>query len=160
MANQAFPAKLQPCLIDRLTDEHPDQNLEGQQGISLSRYREGFLRDLRWLLNAKCHVEGEGLEDFPEVAQSVFNFGMPDPAGRSIISEDYSMIEQQIHAAILRFEPRILPGSLEVHAVEEFNKAAPNTIGFEITGTLWAMPMHEPFHVKTQMDLENGQCSF
>lgn len=151
-----------PCLLDRLTDDHPEVHQEsspGLRGITLDQYRKGFLRDLRWLLNSKCHLPGEGLAEFPEVECSVFNFGMPDPAGRTIRDLDLPVIERLIRHAILRFEPRILPDTLQVKAVTEGqSRATPNTVGFEIRGTLWALPLPELFHVKTEIDFENGRC--
>lgn len=157
--------KILPCLLDRLTDDHAEVKREaspGVRGITLSRYREGFLRDLRWLLNAKCHLPGEGLGDYPQVERSVFNFGMPDPSGRSLREMDLAEIERQIRQAIECYEPRILPETLEIKVVAQGDDthATPNTVMFEIRGTLWAAPLPEQFHVKTEINLENGQCVF
>ena len=166
MATTPLPGQnVLPCLLDRLVDDNPDVRAEatpGLRGINLTRYREGFLRDLRWLLNAKCHLPNEGLAEFPEVERSVFNFGMRDPAGMSVREQDLVEIERGMREAILRFEPRIVAETLEVKAVpmKEFSRAAPNTVGIEIRGTLWASPLPEMFHVKTEINLENGQCDF
>lgn len=157
--------KIFPCLLDRLTDDHAEVKKDaspGMRGITLARYREGFLRDLRWLLNAKCHLPSEGLGEYPQVERSVFNFGMPDPSGRSLREMDLAEIEQQIREAIECFEPRILPETLEVNVVAEgdTSRSMPNTVVFEIRGALWASPLPEQFHVKTEINLENGQCVF
>ena len=54
--------KLQPCLLDRLTDDDPKNSLESRDRrvISLQRYRQGVLRDLQWLFNASAHLRQEG----------------------------------------------------------------------------------------------------
>ena len=162
------PERLQPCLLDRLIDDNPDVRDDegrtaGGRGVSMPRYREGVLRDLRWLLNTKCHLPSEIINDFRWAARSVFNYGMPDPAGRVVSEETTSELEEQLREAILRFEPRILPHSLEVRTLtaEEMNKTdTPNAVGFEINGDLWAAPLPEPFRGKTQIDLESGDCVF
>ena len=104
------------------------------------------------------------VNDFRWVARSVFNYGMPDPAGHVMSDKTNNEIEEQLREAIIRFEPRILPNSLEVRALteEEMKSQAdtPNAVGFEINGDLWAAPLPEPFRVKTQIDLESGDCVF
>ena len=156
---------LLPCLLDRLPDDNPEVRVEatpGQRGISPTRYKEGFLRDLRWLLNTKCHLPEEGLGEYPEVERSTFNYGMPDPAGRTLRDSDLAGIEQHIRDAILRFEPRIIADTLVVRVMnaEERARNTANTVGFEIRGTLWATPLPELFQVKTEINLENGECVF
>lgn len=129
----------------------------------MPRYRDGVLRDLRWLLNTKCHLPSEIVHDFRWAARSVFNYGMPDSSGRTINDATSMEIEEQLREAILRFEPRIMPDSLSVRALtrEEMTKTdVPNVVGFEINGDLWAAPLPEPFRVKTQIDLETGDCAF
>src|SRR5215472_3304542 len=74
--------KLQPCLLDRLTDDEPNnpQESRAQRVISIQRYRQGVLRDLQWLFGASAHLPHEGdsqidLQDYPEALRSVINFG-------------------------------------------------------------------------------------
>jgi type VI secretion system protein ImpF len=45
--------RLQPCLLDRLTDDQPEKHEESrtQRIVSLQRYKAGVLRDLEWLFN-------------------------------------------------------------------------------------------------------------
>ena len=63
----AIVEKIQPCLLDRLTDENPEAHKESRSEriVSMRRYRDGVLRDLAWLLNAKAHTTAEGLNQFP-----------------------------------------------------------------------------------------------
>jgi type VI secretion system protein ImpF len=88
--NQATAAKdrLQPALLDRLTDHEPHMRTERPDAVFVneSRLREALLRDLGWLLNARDawdHVEMEGLE---HVQRSAINYGMPPLAGQ-LLSE-------------------------------------------------------------------------
>ena len=55
MAEQLLPQeRLQPALLDRLTDDEPDKKQEPREArvLSKSRLRQSVLRDLAWLFNA------------------------------------------------------------------------------------------------------------
>lgn len=120
-----------------------------------------MLRDIEWLLNAKSKLANEGFADFPETETSVLNFGMPDPTGKGTGNATIAQIEKNIATALLRFEPRIIADSLVVKSIETPSRGttfAPNVLAFSITGELWASPMNEELHLKTEIDLETGKC--
>jgi type VI secretion system protein ImpF len=162
MSKSPQSERVQPCLLDRLVDEHPEAQKEtAGRGISHLRYRQGVLRDIEWLLNAKSKLASEGFADFPETESSVLNFGMPDPTGTSTGNAAIAQIEKNIAMALLRFEPRIIADSLVVKSIETKSRPAtgsPNVIAFSITGELFALPMNEELHLKTEIDLETGKC--
>jgi type VI secretion system protein ImpF len=153
-----FGERIQPCLLDRLTDENPDAVKESrnERVISVKRYREGVLRDLIWLLNAKAHTAEDGLDEFPEAARSVLNFGTRDLCGLISSSLDLGTLEREIAEAMRRLEPRINPGSLAVTAVSGSQKFA-NGIAIEIRGDLWAYPVPEQLYIRTEIDLDTGK---
>jgi type VI secretion system protein ImpF len=150
--------KIQPCLLDRLTDEAPESQKEGRSEriISVRRYREGVLRDLVWLLNGKAHTASEDLSDFPEVARSVLNFGTRDLCG--LISANMNMrdLEHDIAEAIRLYEPRINPNTLEVRAIAG-TKRDSNGLSIEIRGELWAHPIPEQLYLRSEIDLDTGE---
>jgi type VI secretion system protein ImpF len=159
--------RLQPCLLDRLTDDQPEVQVESrtQRVVSLSRFKEGVLRDLSWLFNTQRHREDEGMDQFPHVHRSVMNFGMRDFAGMLSESGDIRQIEREIADTILFFEPRIIRRTLQVKVYrdDEVGKQAqgnPHRIYLQISADLWAQPMPEKFFAKTAIDLETGNCSF
>src|SRR5688500_17331956 len=131
--------RIQPCLLDRLTDEDPDARQESRASrvISLQRYRDGVLRDLRWLLNASAHLDEEDWDQFGEVRHSVLNYGSSDFCGQLASSLDISAVEHEMLETIKAFEPRILPNTLSVKAVGAAERSGQNTIAFEIRGDLW-----------------------
>jgi type VI secretion system protein ImpF len=153
-----FGERIQPCLLDRLTDENPEAVKESRNErlISVKRYRESVLRDLIWLLNAKAHTDQDGLDDFPEAARSVLNFGTRDLCGVISSGLNLGTLEQEIAEALRRLEPRIHPGSLTVTAVSGSQKFA-NGIAIEIRGDLWAYPVPEQLHIRTEIDLDTGK---
>ncbi len=156
--------KIQPCLLDRLTDDEPNQQVESRakRVVSIQKYREGILRDLSWLFNSSCHREEEGLAEFPEVERSVLNYGVHNLAG--VIGEGLDMreMEKKVYDAIVFFEPRITKSSLEVKIIneDEDQNAGPTSLRFEVQSNLWARPLPEQFFAKTEVDLETGGCVF
>jgi type VI secretion system protein ImpF len=158
MADQTPIEKLQPCLLDRLTDDEPDKQQESraQRVGSNQRYRQGVLRDLEWLFNTQAYLRLPGMEsfelkDYPEAYRSVINFGARQLSG--LTAPDMERLQEELSEAIQAFEPRITARNLTIQTNIERN-----LVTFEIEGDLWANPLPEHLHVKTTVDLETGQC--
>lgn len=159
MAELTPQERLQPALLDRLTDDAPTERSESreQRVLSLQRLRAALLRDLAWLLNTG-HLETlEDLAEFPEVRRSVLNFGIPDLAGLTISRADTAAIEKAVRQAILDFEPRIAPQSLRVSV--QGTESGRTAIAFRIEGELWAKPAAQALYLKTEVDLETGNVT-
>lgn len=152
--------RLQPCLLDRLTDEQPDSRIESRNArvISPSRYRDAVLRDMRWLFNTSSRLASEDLAEFPEVASSVLSYGIRDLCGRIKTSVDIAELERELTSAMNAFEPRIIPGSLRIKAIQDNTGGSPSVLSFEINAELWANPVPEHLFIKTEIDLETGHC--
>lgn len=113
MAELSLKERLQPSLLDRLTDDEPEASRESrdQRVWTLQRLREMVLRDLTWLLNCEQINSVLDLEDYPYAEQSVLNYGIPALAGTMFTSRRTASLERQVRAAIELYEPRILPES-------------------------------------------------
>jgi type VI secretion system protein ImpF len=148
--------RLQPSLLDRLTDDEPTKKVESREKrvLSLTQLRQSVYRDLEWLLNTGCLETIEDLSDYPYVRQSVLNYGIPDLTGTTVSNADPPTLERYLRQAILNFEPRILKHSLKVRAKAGNDH---NKIIFEIEGELWAQPLPEHLYLKTVLDLELGR---
>jgi type VI secretion system protein ImpF len=160
MADPRSPdEQLQPALLDRLTDEEPDKKLElrVQRVISKRQMRQAVLRDLAWLFNSTRLDAHMDPAVFPNARRSVINYGLPALAGETATSIDIADLERGIRQAILDFEPRILPGTLQVRALEVGQFENHNVIGIEISGQLWAQPIPIDLLVRTEIDLETGK---
>ncbi len=157
MAELLPSERLQPSLLDRLCDDDPANSKESreQRVLSVKRLRQSVLRDIAWLLNAVALESAQSLENYPEAAQSVINFGIPDLSGHTVSNTDTGEIEKRIRKALLDFEPRILPNTLRVKVVssDAYNH---NAMNFDIEGDLWMQPLPLRLYLKTQLDLETG----
>ena len=161
MAELTVKERLQPSLLDRLTDDEPQKNVESRERrvISLEKLSACVLRDLGWLLNTGRLSQVQNLGAYPEVARSVLNYGSIDLSGRHLSSTDLAALENAVKQAIVEFEPRILPGTLRVHSVLEGEKMSNTAITFTIEGMLWAQPLPMRMFLHTEVDLESGHVS-
>jgi type VI secretion system protein ImpF len=158
MADLTPLEKLQPCLLDRLTDDEPQKQVESrlQRVVSNDRYRRGILRDLEWLFNTNSYLFVEGLEtfqlrDYPEAFRSVINYGTRQVIG--ITAPDMERLQEELAEALRTFEPRLTARNLRVLADMDRN-----VVSFEVEGDLWANPLPEHLHIKTTVDVETGRC--
>ena len=157
MADLVPQERLLPFLLDRLTDEDPATRMESREkrSMSMRQFQKALLRDLDWLLNTPCKTEHDHLEEFPEVARSVLNFGMPEFAGLTHSDVTPQQVEKAIRQAVVQFEPRIVKDALAIRVVIN-RQTAGNLLEVEIRGQVWAQPVPEQFFVKTEVDLESG----
>ena len=159
MAELTSRERLQPSLLDRLSDDAPGQLHEPreQRVLSMRALRKAVLRDLGWLLNSTALGGMQDLSGYPLAARSVLNFGLPDLSGKTATGLDPLVLARRIQQVIEDFEPRILPGSVQVTPLcRHTEHASPNQVAFEIHGELWGQPLPERLYLKTELDLEAG----
>lgn len=153
-------AHLLPALLDRLTDHAPDKRSEAPRERSLSKaeFRRSVLRDLVWLLNTTNAESELELDALPAVRASVLNYGVQALSGKYLVDDDLRSLEQSVRDCILRFEPRILPDTLQVRVLTGSNEGATrNHLGMEIKGQLWSEPYPIELLLRSRVDLESGQ---
>jgi type VI secretion system protein ImpF len=162
VADPSSTERLQPSLLDRLTDDAPTVLTEPREARVLTKgqLRTAVLRDLAALMNAICLGAGDDLSAYPEVERSVLNYGMPAFAGETASTLDVHDLEEGIRSAILRFEPRVLPNSLLVEAMATDNGLGwHNVVSVRISAQVWAQPVPLELLLRTEVDLETGQVA-
>ncbi len=161
MAELLHTERLQPSLLDRLTDDARDKTEETlkQRVLSLPQLRQSVLRDLTWLLNTTSLDAMVDLSDLPFAARSVLNFGTPALSGTNLTSIDIPKIEKKIKQAIIDFEPRILPGSLRLELITDERSMNQQAMCFKIEGDLWAQPLPIHLYIRSDLDLETGEAT-
>lgn len=156
-----------PSLFDRLTTKNPSQKTR-VEGI----IEESIKRDLKLLLNSrKLESIIDDMSLYPEVATSVVNYGIEEYAG--LVRNDINIhkVTEMIRTAILLFEPRIIPETLEVIADYELDEAQKKfndlphdlkqkikekgAFEFIIRGTICTTETPINFH--TELNLSNGR---
>jgi type VI secretion system protein ImpF len=156
MAELAARERLQPSLLDRLSDDEPDNNTESRDRrvLSLRTLREGVLRDLAWLLNTTNLLSVLPHDSLPHVGNSVLNYGVPVMSGNSVSSLNVGKLERGIRQAIWDFEPRLIKNTVTVKA--RMSVVEKNMLTFDIEADMWAQPYPERLYLKTDLDLERG----
>lgn len=116
-------------------------------------------RDLEWLFNTNQYFPNEELNDLPETARSVLNFGIPDFTGKTVSGLDMIQLERLLFQAIIDFEPRIMQKTLTVKVIADPNKNRHNVFIFEIEGEIWAKPLPLHLQLRTEFELEGNQVT-
>jgi len=159
MGQWSLKERLQPSLLDRLTDFAPDKDKEAssQQVLSQKQFKDAVIRDLAWLLNTTSLDSVIDLDGYPETKNSVINYGMPDISGHTSHSIDAEVLEKSLRRVIYEFEPRIIQNSLRVTVHSNPDEMSHNSLVFAIEGVVFGQPM--PFQVvlRSELDLECGQ---
>ncbi len=109
MAKGDFDVLVEGTLLDRLIDRDPDAS--GDRPISrpdsIREYKLGLQRDLEWLLNTR-RVNDPDTGRLPELARSVYHYGLPDLTSLSRDSGDsLSKLVAYVEQALALFEPRL-----------------------------------------------------
>ncbi|MEM1190901.1 MAG: type VI secretion system baseplate subunit TssE [Pseudomonadota bacterium] len=175
--------RLQPSLLDRLTDDQPKrpageadagESHDGEdsssravrdgaapsQVITSRQLRELVKRDLTWLLNtSRLESSTSDLEGYPLVSESVINYGIPELTGLLASNIDPRSLEAELTDIIYRFEPRIVRHSLSVR-VETSDVMGRNALRFSIECDVWGQPSPEHMYLFSELDLETRQFSF
>lgn len=158
MAELLPQERLQPSLLDRLTDDAPEAKEESREKrvLNLTQLRASVLRDVGWLLNTVHLQATQDLSAYPDVAKSTVNFGIPDLAGANAAGRNTLALERAVRQAVLNFEPRILGDTLKVTVRVEPEQMSKHAMLFIIEGKLWAQPVPLSVYLKTELDLETG----
>ncbi len=158
MADKTITERLQPSLLDRLTDLAPDEQTESRDSrvINISRLRDIIRRDLAWLLNSNNQDTQIDSSQYPNAAESVLNYGVREVSGDFSTEIRAAEIRKSIHRAISLFEPRIKDGTLEV-ILRKDEKLSRTIIEFDIHADMWAQPLPMELYLRSQVDLTTGQ---
>lgn len=157
MADRMISERLQPALLDRLTDDEPGARTESRdvRVIDIVRLREIIRRDLAWLLNSNNLSGIIDDEAYPHVATSVVNYGVREVSGEFSTTKRAELIRQSMKQSIERFEPRIREGALEVTLREE-ETANDAMVTFDIVADMWAQPVPMELYLRSEVDVTTG----
>lgn len=170
--------RVNPTLFDKLVADHASDAMPGGEagragvGLAATRFRaieriERFneaalrstlLRELGWLLNTTNLDAVQDLSDVPEVRSSTLNYGLGDVSGTLLTRNGVQARARDMREAILRFEPRVDRGSLEVEPLLE--DMQPNSVGFLIRGDVSAATRAMPVEIRTDIEVDTGVVSF
>lgn len=160
MADKTLEERLQPSLLDRLTDPEPGNLKETRDArvIDISRMREIIQRDLSWLLNTINIENTLDRAEYPNVARSVLNYGLAQVAGSYSTHEKAELIRRSISRAISQHEPRIIEGTVEV-TINADETRSDMLVALEIRADMWAQPMPLELFLRSNVDITTGEVT-
>ena len=160
----------------RLLEDKVQRAAYGEQHL-----RDAVLQELSWLLSTSSfestmawkQQRGSGpagaperfvnapvdLAHYPDIMTSVVNYGLRDITGQVGIRATPKQIGRVIEEAIERFEPRIMPESLDVIVRVDRDRDGddePNCVSIEIRATVWGNPLPQALYLKSLLDVETG----
>lgn len=159
MAELAPRERLQPSLLDRLTDDEPETAVESRERrvLSVRSLRAGVLRDLGWLLNTTNLFSVVDRPALPHLVNTVINYGIPDISGASLATMNAGEMERAIRQAIWDFEPRLIRASVVVKVLATQDSVT--KIMFSIEADMWAQPYPERLYLRTELDMDRASIS-
>ena len=160
MADKMMSERLQPSLLDRLTDDDPTNPGETREArvIDIRRLREIVQRDLGWLLNTNNADGWIDPQRYPLASRSVLNYGVKDVAGDFAAKDRAQLIRKSIALAIEYFDPRIRKGSAQVE-IRTDNVSRTTIISFDIRAEMWAEPIPLELYLRSSVDVTTGQVT-
>ncbi len=138
--------------------------------VDADTLREAVRRDIEMLFNIarleahflltdleaeRVKSTEEQLQDFPNVRDSVLNYGVPSFSGRRGSDFDKHALEREIRDVLHVFEPRLKRGTVKVKV-----RVDPKTgMRIDIDGVLLLSPVPERLRLSTAIDLDNGAAA-
>jgi type VI secretion system protein ImpF len=155
MATRNPERPVQLSVLDRLIDAHPEnrQEVPLTRSQSVAEFKAALRRDTEWLLNTRRAIHqpeaSEGGEPL-ELAESVYNYGVPDFSSFTLGSgTDLARLTRLLEEAIVRFEPRLQGVRVTPHREAVRGQ---RSVRFTIEGMLQIEPSPELIAFDTIID--------
>jgi type VI secretion system protein ImpF len=151
-----------PSLIDRLLDDAPTRRSERPEAYAPNSegMRRIIQRDLSLLLNTTNLDDEIDTARHPELAASVFNYGIAALSGSYLASRNWETVEKMVRTAIIRFEPRLIPESLRIRPLNGEDPIRYNQLMFEVHGLMRWSPYPLEFRIQSAFDMETNHVTF
>jgi type VI secretion system protein ImpF len=146
-----------------LRDEAGERVIAGRRmavrtAITEPALRREVAQDLDALMNTIAMESSEDLSPFEHARRSILNFGLPDITHRSIDEMSVDDVSDEIKAALIRHEPRLVPASIRVSKDAEINEAELK-VRFVVRADLVCEPLNVPVEFVADLELDSGNIS-
>jgi type VI secretion system protein ImpF len=96
------------------------------------------------------------LTDFPYVAKSVLNYGLPDISGVTAIAEETAVVGTNLKAALLRHEPRLKADTISIQRTDD-EEDANQRVRFKVHAEMLCKPLDVPVEFVAEVDVGSGK---
>lgn len=159
-AHRAKDARKPLDLRDQETGERviAGRRASGRGTVNEKTLRGEVSQDLEALFNTVNLAASEDISGHPEVLGSILNFGIPDIVHRTIDEEGVEDIVQELELALKRFEPRIVPRSLNVRRDTSIDKTELK-VRFIVVADLHMNPENIPVEFIADVEVDSGKIA-
>ncbi len=158
MTSSIVAERLQPSLLDRLTDDNPEKPTESRDArvMDMRQLKQIVLRDLVNLFNTTNLEAVIDLSKTPRARMSVINYGVPDMFGGLANYQKAKELPRALRSVVQTFEPRVIPETLDIRLDERINSKNEIELSLIMSGELWAIPMPVELYMRTALNVAEG----
>lgn len=148
-----------PCLEQRLMDDEPKKQKEmwDKYNFNSHQMRAIIQASLTEILNNTNIEDSLHPQRHKQVTNSVLNYGISPVSGTFSSPHSWSLLEQCIRKALIRFEPRLIAESIVINPLGD--RERPNQKGciyYEICALVHWKPEPLDLYFKANYDLESS----
>lgn len=129
-----------------------------RRGFTEAQIRQNVIDSLVDIVNTVDLQSAVDLDDLPYVSRSVLNYGIYDLTHLTSDDSNLPMVERNVTAAIINFEPRIRKETLQVRQEVEFNDTV-QKLRLSIYAEVSFHPLDVPVEFVAEVDLGSGKVN-
>lgn len=133
-----------------------ERSKERRSGTDEDTLRKHLNRDMASLLNTINLDATVPLDEHDYVSRSIINFGFGDLSLLADTADGPEKIADHIRKTLLAFEPRLIPGTLEV-TISKSDDKNDARLSFDITAEMVANPVDIPLSFVAEVDKGAGK---
>lgn len=127
-----------------------------RRGFTETQIRQSVIENLIDIVNTIDLQSAVELADLPYASRSVLNYGIYDLTHLTSDDSNLPLVEQNVTAAIVNFEPRIRKETIQVKRDMEFNDTV-QKLRLSIYAEVSYHPLDIPVEFVAEIDLSSGK---
>lgn len=127
-----------------------------RRGFTETQIRQSVIENLIDIVNTIDLQSAVELADLPYASRSVLNYGIYDLTHLTSDDSNLPLVEQNVTAAIVNFEPRIRKETIQVRRDMEFNDTV-QKLRLSIYAEVSYHPLDIPVEFVAEIDLSSGK---
>ena len=133
-----------------------ERSKERRAGTDEETLRKHLNRDMASLLNTINLDATVALDEHDYVSKSIVNFGFGDLSHVADTADGPEKIADHIRKTLLAYEPRLIPGTLEVNISQDAD-TSDSRLTFDISAEMVANPVDIPLSFVAEVDKGAGK---
>jgi type VI secretion system protein ImpF len=127
-----------------------------RRGVDETLLKRNLVADLLSLINTIDLGSATDLSDLSYVSQSILNYGLPDLARLTSEQVEVDEIANNLRAALLQHEPRLVSESLHIEREQAFDDVN-QRIRFNVSADMFCQPVDVPIEFVAEIEIASGK---